>query len=162
MILKPAYECYRCVLCADKMNFQSDIVVGDPWGIEPEGTEGKTAIIARTLKGEMLLRELADTVLKVEPIDPVTIRTGQQIETAFAKKVAQVSAVALKNDWMLPYVPDTDIRYSDDMEKRLKYNRKFYAAVSAFSAQKLADKKMRQIRQPVKTFFYKIKKMFLK
>lgn len=40
--LKPLYEFYRCLLCYDQMNVNSDVVCGDPRHIPGDHTAGET------------------------------------------------------------------------------------------------------------------------
>ena len=49
---------WRCYVCADHTSEFADIAVGDPWYVEPDGTDpGRSLIVARTERGQRVLRE---------------------------------------------------------------------------------------------------------
>lgn len=70
----------RCRLCFDKMNFLSDLSVGDAWGIS-SSLLGESAILVRNQKGADIVREaVAAGYLEASEIDPERIFKGQGVE----------------------------------------------------------------------------------
>ena len=162
MQLKPVYECYRCVLCADKMNLSCDLVVGDPWGIEPEDAKsGYSVIISYTDKGLCLINNAKES-LNLKKSNSYDIVKGQKIDSQFINKVASAFYVSKENGYKFPYDNDEfakpDEEKLKEMQKRLIYTRKYYSASDIKSAKKIASKKIRSVTQPLKNRIYNIKK----
>lgn len=162
MQLKPVYECYRCVLCADKMNLSCDLVVGDPWGIElKDAKSGHSVIITYTDKGLYLINDAKES-LNLKNADSDVIVKGQKIDSQFANKVASAFYVAKENGYKFPYdnaeFTKPDEEKLKEMRKRLVYNRKYYSSANIKSAEKIASKKTRSVTQPLKNRVYNIKK----
>lgn len=81
MQIKDFFTPPRCRICFDKMNVLCDIAVGDPWGISDyDKSRGETVFIARTEKGENLMRSaLVDGCLIAHEICYESILHGQHI-----------------------------------------------------------------------------------
>lgn len=78
--LKQIYCPLACRLCFDKMNVLSDVVLGDPFGIQ-EDKKGYSYILARTVRGNEALLSARDAgVLQLQSIDSVRIFDAQHIE----------------------------------------------------------------------------------
>lgn len=57
--LKDFFTAPRCRVCFDKMNTFSDIVCGDPWGMNDiDWNRGESLIITRTKLGDQLIKEI--------------------------------------------------------------------------------------------------------
>lgn len=93
--LGPVYEVYRCLMCFDQMNVHSDIVAGDPWGIDnDDNKKGNTVIIARTKKGQRLIDNAAKQgYIKVSDLPVDDVMKGQTVDTRL--KTLFFTAVAL-------------------------------------------------------------------
>lgn len=81
--LLPLYGVPGCLTCCDKLNATCDIACGDPWGIpEKMKPEGYSVVLARTPKGETLLkRAMQDGVLILEPVSAERIIRGQNMNS---------------------------------------------------------------------------------
>jgi len=78
--LKEIYCPLGCRLCFDKMNVLSDVVLGDPFGIQ-EDKKGYSYILARTVRGNEALLSARDAgVLRLQAIDAVSIFDAQHVE----------------------------------------------------------------------------------
>jgi coenzyme F420 hydrogenase subunit beta len=86
--IRSYYWNYRCLFCFDQMNIFSDIVVGDPWGIDCINKErGESVFIARTRKGEKLIEEANQRgVISIKPVDVETIYKGQTVDSRLKKQ----------------------------------------------------------------------------
>jgi coenzyme F420 hydrogenase subunit beta len=78
---------WRCKICPDGIGESSDITAGDFWESDDRGypvfTEagGRSALIARTERGERLVREaIADGVIEATPIDIRAVRPVQPLQ----------------------------------------------------------------------------------
>lgn len=133
--LKPIFESYRCIQCFDKMNIYSDIVCGDPWGIEYPGKhEGLTVVVARTEKGQRILADAEKKgFIVLDRIDVETIMKGQAVVSGVCPRYYSVQNIALENNWLYPYKLDTDSttkayqnkKKIQELRKRMGYSRKF-------------------------------------
>jgi coenzyme F420 hydrogenase subunit beta len=132
--LKKVYECYHCLFCFDQMNIMSDLVIGDPWGIQLDRNDkmlGESIIVVRTKKGNELIEEaISKGYINVMPLQGDLIFSGQTVQTRHKKKVLSAKAWADKNNLAYPkalenkcfnsqnYFPDKDIAM------RLKFSHK--------------------------------------
>lgn len=93
--LQHVYEAYRCLMCFDRMNVHSDIVAGDPWGIDnDDNKKGNTVIITRTTKGQQLIDDAAKQgYIKVSDLPVDDVIKGQGVHTRL--KTLFFTAVAL-------------------------------------------------------------------
>ncbi len=79
MAAKDAFTPARCRLCPDKMNVLSDIVVGDPWGFEPDA-KGRSMVLTRTVAADALLNEAAQHGdLELQRVAAEDVFRGQHI-----------------------------------------------------------------------------------
>ena len=150
--IKPIYECHRCLLCFDQMNNCADLVCGDPWGITgKDSPEGHTVIVARTEKGLALLKEAeAAGAVVLEKLPITDIMKGQTVNDRHRDKVYAAKAVYEKEGWAYPYdkslmedyVPDKKAMSKN--EPKLYYTRKYYTAVTAAEAAKIAERKKKE------------------
>ena len=135
--LKPVYELHRCIACFDQMNIFSDIVCGDPWGISnKQQPEGHTVIIARTEKGEQILRDAArDGALIIEPLPPEEIFRGETVDGRHKTKYFTSRDIFKEKNWLFPFQKDLvrDSSYTPaskkeyrDIQERLEYTRDIY------------------------------------
>lgn len=90
MAEKKYYQCFRCDLCNDIFCVNSDLAVGDPWGIdldEEEKKKGVSVILVRTKRGqEMLNQAIKGNYINVKPIDTNKIIIGQGINEEYINK----------------------------------------------------------------------------
>ena len=81
-LMKDYFTPARCMVCFDKMNVYSDIVLGDPHGIQNTNKEhGESLVLARTILGEDILQKVLNSdeiVLRKVLLDDVI--SGQGIE----------------------------------------------------------------------------------
>ena len=135
--LKPVYELHRCIACFDQMNIFSDIVCGDPWGIsDKQQPEGHTVVIARTEKGEKLLRDaVRDGAIILESLLPEKILRGQTVDGRHKTKFYTSRDIFQEKNWVFPFPKDwvKDTSYtpanekeSRDIRERLEYTRDIY------------------------------------
>jgi coenzyme F420 hydrogenase subunit beta len=157
--LKPLYESYRCLLCFDQMNIYSDIVVGDPWGINNEENEkGNSVIISRTEKGQSLLESaLEQGYIKATQLPVGDVFNGQTVDgrlkTQFfnavnlCKQMDYLLPVARKNFEGVPHV-EPSRKQSRMIKDRLEYTLKVHQASSTEQVKKIRGyKKMRLERK---------------
>ena len=133
--LKPVFESYHCLLCFDQMNIMSDIVVGDPWGIELDDKEkkyGESVIIVRTQKGEVLLKQAVESgYIKIFPLAVEKIFTGQTVETRHRNKLLAAKYWINKKHYRAPKTLENslftankqEIINKNDIFMRLEYTR---------------------------------------
>ena len=166
MEIKPYYQSYRCMLCAEKMNQCCDIVAGDPWGINMENeSDGYSAIITRTMYGNDILNTAAgEGIIVIKPEDPYKIAGGQKIETVLKRQLLDSDQVLKKYKWPAPYKTDArymEIPYPQELDNKLKYLRELQNVKSKEEAKLLINKRKRENYHPVKEFLYNIKKRIL-
>lgn len=106
--LKPIYESYNCLSCFDQMNIMSDIVVGDPWGIDGDNFDkkrGESVIIVRTQKGQALLEQAAKNgYIEIFPLEADKIFIGQTVETRHKEKLLAAKYWINKKHYIAPKV----------------------------------------------------------
>jgi coenzyme F420 hydrogenase subunit beta len=80
--LKDLFTPARCRICFDKMNVFSDIVVGDPHGVENvDRKQGESIAVLRTARGRTVFREaLESNVLAARETPYQAILAGQRID----------------------------------------------------------------------------------
>lgn len=78
---------WRCKLCVDGTGGHADIAVGDYWEVDGRGypvfenADGRSVVIARTPRGERLLREaVEDGVLEMSPLDLTLVAAVQPLQ----------------------------------------------------------------------------------
>ena len=78
---KELYLVPRCQVCFDRMNVFSDIVFGDPWGINwVDNGFGNTVAITRTGRGDGLFSNfISSGVVAMDRISPEDINKGQRV-----------------------------------------------------------------------------------
>ncbi len=78
---KPAFEALPCRLCFDRMNILSDLVVGDPWGLE-QSREGSSVVIVRSAKGlDAIVSAERAGVVKLDPVPADAVFAGQTVDS---------------------------------------------------------------------------------
>lgn len=169
MELKPYYQNYRCLVCADKMNQHCDIVVGDPWGIDiSDETAGYTAVITRSEIGENVLKSAQKNgiiFLQEESIDRIV--EGQMIESDLKERLSKSDGILAKYKWPSPYYMQNDQKNkipqncNKAVENKLLYARKLYFSESKEEAFRLINQKKKEAYHPVREFLYKVKKQIL-
>lgn len=135
--LKHVYEVPRCLFCFDQMNVHSDLVVGDPWGInDPGNAKGNSVIIARTPKGQCLIDSAVKRgYIKVSQLHVEDVIKGQTVDdrlkTQFFTAIdvcrnkgcpSSVNAGDLENS---TFVEPTHSQWRE-INERFEYTRKVY------------------------------------
>lgn len=166
MELKQYYQNYRCFICANKMNQDCDIVIGDPWGISiQEEKNGYSALISRTEKGDGLLnkiKEQGEIVLFNEDIKKII--SGQKIAEELELRHKMSKIVSINNNWRFPYILENDRngflkqKISDSFIKKMTYLRKISLSKSKVETIQLIRKEKRKNYHPIREFLYSIKK----
>lgn len=92
--MKDFFTPTRCMLCFDKMNIYSDIVLGDPHGIEGiNRVNGESLVLTRTQVGEDIVNEmLKSELIKLKNVSIDDAISGQGIELKKKKFHANISA----------------------------------------------------------------------
>ena len=132
--LRTIYESYRCLLCYDQMNVFSDIVCGDPWGINHEGLKaGYTVVISRTNKGQKLLEDAQGAgYVVLEEVSFQSVFKGQTVDDRQVKKVRNSKIICDSNNWLYPYPECSAFNMSSSAEvdkairDRLNFTRTYY------------------------------------
>lgn len=169
MELKPYYQNYRCLLCADKMNLNCDLVVGDPWGIKIEDEEkGYSAVITRTDIGEKLINDAqASDYIQVTEQSVKSIVEGQQIENELITRHIAARQICNSKRWMFPY---SDLETSSDKEEikcnsilyeKLEYSHMLQYCKNTTEAKRMIKRYKKKNSHPIKELLYSIKKKYL-
>lgn len=163
MELKPYYQNYRCMLCAEKMNQCCDIAVGDPWGITfPDEALGYSAVITRTEYGDRILKDAAEKgVIFLRKEDLNSIAAGQKINTDLKERLLRTDEVLEKHAWKAPYALDEQRigrQYPDDLDLTLSYLRNLQFAQKKEEALQMINRRKKESVHPVKEFLYRVKK----
>ena len=96
MKLKPVYECYRCIVCPEKMNLCADVVLGDPWGITAEEMKkGKTVVLAYSEKGKDVLECLAQFEAIMNNVPFKCILNGQRVLTDYQRRLQEYEKASI-------------------------------------------------------------------
>lgn len=166
MEIKPYYQNYRCMLCAEKMNQCCDIVVGDPWGISiPDESAGYSAIITRTKQGDNILNAAAEEgTIAIQYEAPNKIVDGQKIETGLKIQLLHADIVLEKHGWAGPYKKGIDydsVQYSENVDNKLYFLRRLYLTKSKEEAKRQIRNRKKENYHPVKEFLYSMKKRIL-
>lgn len=107
MMMKDYFTPARCLLCFDKMNIYSDIVVGDPHGIDGvDRVNGESLVIIRTQKAKEIVDKSIlskDIILRTTLIDDAI--KGQNIDAKRKKWNAHYKAWE-EMGYDLPDYPD--------------------------------------------------------
>ena len=136
-MLKPVYEAYRCLLCFDQMNVQSDLVVGDPWGIDhAENKTGNSVIVVRTEKGKALLEgAVKQGYIDVAEVPVKDVIRGQTVDGRLKTQFFSAVAYCRQKGYPLPVNVDAcaAVPYVNPKQKqsqvikaRLDYSRRVY------------------------------------
>ncbi len=120
--IRKHYWNYRCLFCYDQMNLFSDVVVGDPWGINITNKKlGESVFIARTSKGKELLEEvLKKKIITAKPIDVNTIYRGQTVDTRLKNQYYSCINIARVFKLPLPKYTIQDGIFELNISKRVK------------------------------------------
>jgi coenzyme F420 hydrogenase subunit beta len=147
---KEFYESHRCLLCFDQMNIFSDVVFGDPWGIDNKDlTKGLTVFITRTQKGEDLIQNAIEkSYIHAEKIRVEEIAKGQTVLDRHKNKFLIAKEYYSKNNLYFPYSSvckqktfnHKNKKFKKYIEKRLKFTLKICNA-SEFKVRILLLKK---------------------
>jgi hypothetical protein len=113
--IRSHYWNYRCLFCFDQMNIFSDIVVGDPWGINTANKKlGESVFIARTSKGKKIIEEaIINKIITAKPLDIETVYKGQTVDSRLKKQYFAFMSIA--KDSKLPYPKHDSIRDSTEL-----------------------------------------------
>lgn len=165
MELKQYYQNYRCLLCAEKMNQNCDLVVGDPWGIPiVDEEQGYSAVITRTERGEKALQEAKAAgylYLQDEKIEKII--SGQKIETDLAKRHKITQAISMYQSWRYPYILGECKEFDKSSEadllilKKMQYTRKLQLSKTINEAINIINLKKKEECHPLKEWLYSIK-----
>lgn len=80
--MKDFFTPTRCMLCFDKMNIYSDIVLGDPHGVENTDKEnGESLVLVRTSLGKDIVNDaIANNFINLRDASLEQAISGQGIE----------------------------------------------------------------------------------
>ena len=168
MELKPYYQNFRCILCADKMNQCCDLVAGDPWGVSIEDeSAGYTAVITRNQKAETLLKNAVSTgclVMKANEIEEIV--EGQKITSDLAVRHRRTQNICLAKQWRYPYQLQmenkTEITAQEEaLLKKLSYLRELYLSTTTEKAKRLIRARKKEDYHPIREILYQLKKRML-
>lgn len=124
--MKDFFTPTRCMLCFDKMNIYSDIVLGDPHGVENTDKEnGESLVLVRTSLGKDIVNDaIANNFINLRDASLEQAISGQGIELKRKKFNANIKA------WKelgktVPAYPENIFSYSieaseDDVKKAKK------------------------------------------
>jgi coenzyme F420 hydrogenase subunit beta len=112
MALKDVYGNFRCQCCFDQMNVYSDVVVGDPWGIDrKDRSKGYSVVFARTEKGRELLEGAArDGYIIAETVPLEDVYNGQTVDSRLMPQFFALQRICEKEG--IPF-PKYDISRED-------------------------------------------------
>lgn len=158
LMLKPVYELHRCIPCYDQMNIFSDVVCGDPWGIEAANKEkGYTVVVARTEKGLQLLSDAERAgYIRIKEVPVPAVMEGQTVNVRHRDKVVFSCHCFTEGKWLYPYperVASVLLTLGQpcgknaDIWKRLLYTRQFFLACDPVAAEKLSSVKKKEVRR---------------
>lgn len=156
LMLKPVYELHRCIPCYDQMNIFSDVVCGDPWGVEIEDRKkGYTVVVARTEKGYQLLMDAKNAgYIHIKEIPIQDVMKGQTVEVRHRNKVAFAYDYFINKNWLYPYnkqIIDAIPKSSQSnktkhaISKRLLYTRQLFLLQDPILIEKLSETKKRKV-----------------
>jgi coenzyme F420 hydrogenase subunit beta len=132
ILLKPAYSCFRCQFCHDQLNIESDVSVGDPWGLQNSlgitPKEGYSVVIARTANGLRLLNEARiKNYIKLEEISSKLIMEGQTIDKRAKNNYLVNYSIGEISKYFLPpklNLKNKGHKLKTNMKKKTKYLQK--------------------------------------
>lgn len=161
MKLKPVYECYRCIVCPEKMNLCADIVLGDPWGFTQTITSrGNSVVLVYTEQGKAILDSLSKSKVVLINIRFKQVLEGQRIDTVYQQTLNE-STCAAKN-MMLPFICNNiDCFTSNSMIEVLKEAQAFYTAKNEKTVNRIEKDTSRNRRHFLKEFLYQVKKKLI-
>jgi len=112
--IRSHYWNYRCLFCFDQMNVFSDVVVGDPWGVNDANKElGESVFIARTTKGEKIIEDaILNKMIIARPLDIETVYEGQTVDSRLKKQYFTFMRIAKESK--LPYPKHDSVRDSTE------------------------------------------------
>ncbi|MFA5448489.1 MAG: Coenzyme F420 hydrogenase/dehydrogenase, beta subunit C-terminal domain [Sphaerochaeta sp.] len=155
---KPLFENFRCIQCFDKMNIYSDIVVGDPWGIEEKAEpSGNSVVIARTQKGvDLIEAAVAAGYIRVESLLTERIIAGQQIDgllknqfyTAMEWMKSKEPLSPYNQELFAQYTPEQlSLKQKKNLFRRLQFSRSLYLEPTKTRYQSRIEKKSEEIKR---------------
>lgn len=163
MALKPAYECYRCAVCPDKMNVCADVVLGDPWGIEEDEVEaGMSVALAYTQRGAEALELSSKGEIEVHPVEHERILMGQKILTDYAQHLRKIpnNREGMKYPYLVP--EDQTLPMDAALLARLRYDRRFYSARNRVSAISISNGEIRRREHRFRRLLHEIRKFVIR
>jgi len=94
MLMKDFFTPARCLLCFDKMNIYSDIVIGDPHGLEGiDRKNGESLVLTRTELGEsIVINSTNSNEIKLREVSLEKAIKGQSIPQKRKKWNANITA----------------------------------------------------------------------
>lgn len=166
--MKDFFTPTRCMLCFDKMNVYSDIVLGDPHAIDGTNKQnGESLVIVRTDLGNEIIQDcLAKDYIQLRTIPEKDAIVGQGIE--IKKKKFSSNILAWKElGYKIPDYPqevmDSMVEVEEDeiqkSKKKLVHSMKLDSLESQDAVFAEAKKYLDNFQQK-KTLLYKIKKFF--
>ncbi len=166
MELKQYYQNYRCLVCANKMNQDCDIVIGDPWGIPVQDEKkGYSALITRTEKGNKILSEAENQgYITLFDEDVKKIIDGQKINEELKQRHEMSKIISVKNNWKFPYILGDDKndflkqKVNDSFVEKMRYLRKLSLSKNKSEAMQLIRREKKKNYHPIKEFLYSVKK----
>lgn len=119
MIMKDYFTPTRCMLCFDKMNIYSDIVVGDPHGIDGvDRINGESLVISRTNLGDEIVEKVQQHAdARLRQVDTKIAQNGQRISKKRTQWNAYINAwreLGFKN----PDYPDDIYKFSIEANRK--------------------------------------------
>ena len=112
ILMKSFFTPIRCKLCFDKMNIFSDLVIGDPHGIDSIDKNGESLVLVRTNIGQ----DIVDNMKKVNLISSKHISIEQAIKGQGIENKKKSFSAYLKGWQVLGYVIPT---YPNEILKNL-------------------------------------------
>ena len=113
--LKPHFQLRRCTLCADKLNRDADIVLGDCYMPGLEDIGGRSTVLVRTEAGERALAACA-AGLRLMSVDVADIAASQGISL---KTPSFERAIAVAEDLELPRKRTLDPDEADGVRSQI-------------------------------------------
>lgn len=155
-MLKPLYETARCCLCFDQMNIHSDLVVGDPWGVDNHNNKtGNSVFITRTQNGQYLIDEaIRQGYIEASLIDSDKVILGQTVDSRQKTQFFTANRYWDRMGWLLPvnenefdglsFIPPTP-KERRKIINRLRYTRRIFLETNAKSLCKTVSFKRKQL-----------------
>ncbi len=106
-----------CRYCGDMFGKYADLTMADPYGLEKEGSDGKTLVIARTEKGLNVINSLQD-VLSFESINIDALKRAVDWKN-YQKKLLRIDVY--NNSHTSPAINEFLVKISDHQRRFLEY-----------------------------------------